>query len=380
MGEDEDGAGAGTGAGTGQGAPRTSSARIRLVAVLAALFATMLGYKVLHAGGLEQTALFYVGLPAVIALSVAATCRPKSVTGTAMASVTVGLALAGPLLDEGIICLLVAAPLFYAVAALIGMTVDAGRRHRQRGGRAHAVVTAPLLAVLALEGAGAYEFPRDNAVSVTRAVAVSPETYRQALAGPVEFGAPEALFLKIPFPRPQQVTGTGLDLGDRRHITFNPRRSLGIGAPAKPRSMDLVVAVSEPGRVVFEVERDTTLARWLRLSSAEVRWHATGDRRTEVTWTLRYRRTFDPGWYFGPLQSYGMTQAAGYLADTFADAAGHRTCPDPTVGTCAVTGPVASGTASRPAAGPLETADGRGAGPGPGPGPVPVPGPRSTDR
>ncbi|MFH8368813.1 hypothetical protein [Streptomyces sp. NPDC018031] len=310
----------------GGAAGRLSSARLRLVAVLAALFAAILGYKVLHAGGLEQTALFYVGLPAVIALCVAATCRPRSVTGTALASVTIGLALAGPLLDEGIICLLVAAPLFYALAALIGMNVDAARR-RGRGGRAHAFVTAPLLAVLTLEGAGAYDLPRDTRVSVTRTVAVSPEEYRRALAGPVRFGTPEALFLKIPFPRPRKVTGTGLATGDRRDITFTPRRSLGIGAHPTPRSMHLVVAAGEPGRVVFDVARDTTLVRWLELRSAEVRWRATGDGRTEVTWTLRYRRTFDPGWYFGPVQRYGMTQAAGYLSDTFAEAAAQQPRP-----------------------------------------------------
>ena len=77
--------------------------------------------------------------------------------------------------------------------------------------------------------------------------------------------------------------------------------------------MTLRVAERGPGRVVFRVERDTTLARWLELREAEFRWHG---RRVEVT--LRYRRTFDPGWYFGPLQRYALTEAAGYLATTFA--------------------------------------------------------------
>ncbi|WKX70427.1 hypothetical protein [Streptomyces sp. XD-27] len=300
--------------------PRISGARWRLIGVLTALFAAMLLYKVLHAGHLEQTALFYVGVPAVIALTVALACRPQTVTGTAMASVTIGLALAGPLLNEGVICLVTAAPLFYAMAAAIGLSADAARRER-RGGRAHAFVTVPLVGLLALEGAGAYELPRDNAVSVTRTVAVSPEAYERALAAPPRFDAPEPLFLRIPFPRPQRATGHGLDVGDTREITFNPRKALGIGAHPTPRSMRLVVAERAPGRVVFDVERDTTLARWLELRSAEVRWRQTLDGRTEVTWRLRYRRTFDPGWYFGPIQSYAMKQAACYLSDTFAQSA-----------------------------------------------------------
>src|SRR5689334_21239430 len=82
--------------------PGRSPARVALVSVLAASFAAMLGYKILHAGGLEQTALFYVGLPATIALVVAATARPRSATGLAVATVTICLALAGPMLNEGV--------------------------------------------------------------------------------------------------------------------------------------------------------------------------------------------------------------------------------------------------------------------------------------
>ncbi|KUL49651.1 hypothetical protein ADL22_08100 [Streptomyces sp. NRRL F-4489] len=296
-------------------------ARRQLVWFLAALFAAMLVYKVLHAGHLEQTALFYVGLPAVIALAVAIGSRPKSVTGTALAAVTIGLALAGPLLDEGVVCLIMAAPLFYLMAVLIAAPVDWAARRARRGqsggGRAHAFATVPLIALLALEGSGAYDLPRDGAASVTRTVAMSPGEFERALAAPPRFAAPEPVFLQIPFPRPQRSEGAGLAPGDHRQITFNPHRSLGIGSHPTPRGMRLVVAEHTPGRAVFTVARDTTLARWLDLRSAAVTWRPAASGRTEVTWTLRYRRTFDPGWYFGPLQQYGMEQAAAYLSDTF---------------------------------------------------------------
>ncbi|MGP3922922.1 hypothetical protein [Streptomyces sp. 8N616] len=297
------------------GRPGISRERWLLGSVLLVLFAAMLLYKVLHAGRLEQTALFYVGLPAFIALAVVGTARPKSATGTALAGVTVGLALAGPLLDEGVVCLVMAAPLFYLVAVGIGLIVDyAGRRDN----RAHAFAALPLLAVLVLEGTGAYELPRDGAASVTRTVAASPASYEAALAAPPRFAPPEPVFLRgVPFPRPRKAEGSGLDVGDRRTITFSPRKSLGIGARPTPRAMRLVVAERAPGRVVFDIERDTTLARWLDLGSAEASWRPAAGGRTEVTWTLRYRRTYDPGWYFGPLQRYGMEQAAAYLSDTF---------------------------------------------------------------
>jgi hypothetical protein len=291
-------------------------ARLTLVGVLAALFAAMLGYKLLHAGGLEQTALFYVGLPATIALVVAATARPRSAIGLAVAVVTIGLALAGPLLNEGVICLVMAAPLFYAVAIGIGVLVDATRDRGQPW--LHAFGFVPLLAVLCLEGVVG-SLPRDEAVSVTRTVEVTPQQFEAALTGTPRFQRPASAFLgRLPFPRPLQVEGTGLDVGDERLITFTPRKSLGIGADPTPRSMRLRVAGSTPNLVRFDVVHDTTTARWLQFRTSQVSWQPAAGGGTRVTWRLTYARTFDPGWYFGPLQQYGMRQAAGYLLDTFA--------------------------------------------------------------
>jgi hypothetical protein len=296
---------------------RLTPARLNLLAVLAALFAAMLGYKVLHAGGLEQTALFYVGLPATIALVVAATARPRSATGLAVAVVTIGLTLAGPLLDEGVVCLVLSAPLFYLVAVGVGLIIDAGRG-RKHPRRLNAFGLVPVLAVLCLQGVGSGPAAPDDVVSVTRVVPGGPQQFATALSGPAHFTPPRSAFLsRVPFPRVVAVTGTGLGPGSERLITFTPRRSLGIGAQPTPRAMRLRVAASAPGRVRFEVVEDTATARWLHWDTSQVSWRPAPGGATEVTWRLTYRRTFDPAWYFGPLQRYGMTQATNYLLDTF---------------------------------------------------------------
>ncbi|GAA0933204.1 hypothetical protein [Nonomuraea longicatena] len=285
--------------------------RRRLLAgVLAALFAAMLGHRVLHTGHLEQSALFYVGLPAVIALTVALVARPRSALGVTMVTITIGLALSGPLLGEGIVCLVVAAPIFYFVGAVM-----VGVVHLIRKGTNAVVV--PLLLLVALEGATeGTSLPREETVSVTRA---HSGELAAALAAPPVFGGYDSVFLRLGFPRPARVTGEGLQVGATREVVFDPRRSLGIGAVAEPRSMTLrVVSSSVPadpagsGRVVFAVERDTTLARWLDLRTAAFTW---ADGRLTVS--LDYRRTFDPAWYFGPVQRYAVGEAADYLASAF---------------------------------------------------------------
>ncbi|WP_248963742.1 hypothetical protein [Sphaerisporangium perillae] len=278
-----------------------------LAGVLAALFAAMLAYKVLHTGELEQTAVFYVGIPAVIAITIALTTRPRSATGLIMATITIGLALAGPLLGEGIVCLLFAAPVFYASGLAFGLLIDWSRRHR--GGMS--VIIVPLLLLTAAEGAtDATSLPRGEAVTATRATGAAD--VGRALATPPAFAAFGSPLLRMGFPRPLSARGEGLQVGAVREITFTPRRSLGIGAVPEPRSMTLRVKESAPGRVVFQVVRDTTLARWLDLREAEFTWTP-----ARLSVTLRYRRTFDPAWYFGPLQRYATGQAAAYLAETF---------------------------------------------------------------
>ncbi|MEU5884954.1 hypothetical protein [Spirillospora sp. NPDC047279] len=283
---------------------RRRSARRVLFAVLAALFAAMLAYKILEAGRLEQTALFYVGIPALIALTIVLTANPRGSVGAIFVTVTVGLTLAGPLLDEGIVCLLFAAPLLYLVGAIVGLLLDWAQRHRG--------VQALLLLPLLLVGEGTIaEVPRGGAVTVTRTAPAGVDLER-ALAAAPEYGPVRSRLLRLKLPRPVLAEGSGLDVGDTRRVTFTPRTSLGIGARPEPRSMELRVVRHEPGRVVFAITRDTTLSRWLELEEAEFRWQG-----PRLSVTLRYTRTFDPSWYFGPVQRYAMHEAAAYLAETF---------------------------------------------------------------
>jgi hypothetical protein len=302
--------------------PEARRARLLLAGVALALFAAMLVAKLLGSADVQQTALFYVGIPAIIALTVILTARPKSAVGTALATTTVGLALAGPLLNEGVVCLVIAAPLFYGVAAAIGATVQRSRNHRGR-----AIAVAPLLLVLLAEGVGGFSLlPRDDAGTATVVVQATPEQVAAALAAPPAYGDFEAPFLRaVPFPEPVSATGEGLSVGDERHVTFTPRRSLGIGAQATPRAMSLRVVQSQVsdarGHVRLDVTSDTTLARWMDLHAADVTWADAGNGRTRVTWSLEYTRTFDPSWYFGPLQHYATGLASEYLIETFATTA-----------------------------------------------------------
>src|SRR5512147_1110095 len=87
--------------------------------VIAGAAAASFYYHVLVFHHLEQTSALFIGIPTLIAAICVLTAKPQSATGTALKSVTLFLCIAGALLGEGFICIIMAAPLFYLVAILI---------------------------------------------------------------------------------------------------------------------------------------------------------------------------------------------------------------------------------------------------------------------
>lgn len=300
--------------------PAKAERRGPIMSLIAGVSVASIAFRFSQGMGWEHTAFVFVGIPALLAVGVAMTPRPGTAVGTAMKATALSLLLAGILFGEAFICILMASPLFFLFAGLVGSGIDmAKRRKRLAAGRpkgpvgsAHAAAVALLLvAVPAMEGVvPRFEFPRDAEVSVARVVAAPPAEVEAALAGPMRFDAPLPRFLRLGFPTPGASQGHGLRVGDERRVEMEHGHH--------PGTLTMRVSESEPGRAVFTpVADDTYIVHWLLWRSAEVRWRAV-DGGTEVQWTLRYRRRLDPAWYFGPLERYGVGVAAGYLIDALA--------------------------------------------------------------
>ena len=297
-------------------AAATRRARGWIAALAVALVGVSVGYRIISGAGLEQTSVLYIALPAILAIAVAMSPPTRSATGVIFKTSTIVMLLAGILLGETLICMLVASPLVYLVGGVVGAAIDYGRRRRAQGAapRAHhAVIVMVLLA--GLEGTTpALDVPRHASVTVERYVAATPAQVEATLAAPPLFATPPAL-LRIGFPRVISSAGSGLAVGDRRTITI-----LGSGHHGTTVVGDLVMEVTRrgPGEVRFTALRDDTrVASWLSWQTADVRWTAHGD-GTMVSWSVAYRRELTPSWYFGPLQRGAVHLSADYLIDSMA--------------------------------------------------------------
>ena len=252
----------------------------------------------------EQTSALFIGIPALIAAICVLTPKPASATGTAVKAVTLFIGIAGALLGEGFICILMASPLFYLIAILIG-------RARDKESDNSTVVSCVLILVMipiSTEGTHpGLSFSREETVSAERMLSATPAQVNAALATPPRTNGILPFYLRLGFPRPVSANVLGTGVGARETIHF-------AGGEGKPGDLVLEVAEHKEGRLRWRSISDTShVAHWLKWEESTVEWAAVDGSHTRVRWTLHYRRLLDPAWYFGPWERYAARLTAEQL-------------------------------------------------------------------
>jgi hypothetical protein len=274
-----------------------------LIIVIAALAASFL-YRISVWGRLEQTSLLFIGIPALIAAICVLTPAPRSAMGVVFKAVTLFIGIAGIFLGEGFICLLMAAPLFYAIAALITFFVARSKR------RSATMSCVALLTILLMSSEGVlpgFSFNREETVVAEASVAATPAQVASALQSTPQLNSRLPFYLRLGFPRPVAFRIEGRGAGAKEIVHF-------AGGEGEPGDLVLEVAGLDDHRLLLRAVSDSShVAHWLKWEESEVRWSAIDATHTQVTWTLRYRRLLDPAWYFRPWERYAVRLTATQL-------------------------------------------------------------------
>ena len=288
--------------------PEHSNAKWWVIALAVASAVGSGMYHGLRWSGYGYSAAMFLGIPTVLAVLLALAPKAKSLTGGIMKGITLALLIVAPLMGEGYLCILVAAPLFYLVGAIVGACTDAMRIRRLSRGKTLSCVALVMLPMCVEGVVSPLTFDRRQTVQASAVVNGSLSEVETALADNPRIVTQLPSFLRIGFPRPLAVCGGGLNAGDERRIHFS-------GAEGDPPG-DLVMRVAdrEPQYVRFVTVSDTSkLTQWLRWDSSEVVWSAVDLQHTRVTWTIHFERGLDPAWYFTPWERYAVGKAAQYL-------------------------------------------------------------------
>jgi len=294
--------------------PQSSSGtRVILTFVVIAEVAAAVLFRILSSGHLEQSAALFIGIPALLALILIHTPSAKSTTGLIFKALTLAMLMAGPVLQEGYICVLISAPLFYAIAGLIVFLDKSIRKKRNPKVLSIMILYVPFFA-MSLEGTLPELTIRDTRnVVAEQILPFSSQEILAQLSKPFVFTAPLPALLNIGFPRPLASTGEGIGVGAIRKIHFSP----GEGRPAG----DLVLQVVEatPHFLRFRALSDSShIKHWLEWKASELRLTPMPDGTTKITWAIQYRRSLSPSWYFNPIEDFFVTRAARYLITSLA--------------------------------------------------------------
>ncbi len=297
-----------------------SPARVKGAALTAAVVVAALAYKLIFHQQLQQTAALFVGIPGLLAIVVVLFVSPRSATGVACKAATVGLLISLLFLGEGMLCVVMSAPIFYGVAVAVAAGMSAARRRRIDDPTRTMYSSLVLLAVLvsSLEGvSSSLSFDRGESVTAERIVAAPARDIQRAVLEPPRFERLMPVELLAGFPRPVSVH---LDAGASQWIIRMRGGEMRLDG-MEPRAGDLVLRLEEsrPGLVRWSAVSDNShMTHFLTWRSATVTWEAVGANTTRVRWTLQYDRGLDPAWYFGPWERYVARIAAGYLIDAVA--------------------------------------------------------------
>lgn len=295
-----------------------SAARSVVAAIIVAVALAVIAYRLIFTHQLQQTAALFVGLPTLLAVVVVLFVSPRSATGVACKAVTVGLLMSLTFLGEGMLCVLMSAPLFYGFAVGIGAAADAARNFRARNRMLYSSALLLMIGPMGLEGVtNSLSFRRNETVTAARIVRASAQNVEKAVFEQPRFDRPMPLPLLAGFPRPDTARIDGSKVRWIIRMRGGEMRLNGM----EPRGGDLVLELDEsrPGLVRWRaLSDDSHMTHFLSWQSATVEWAAIDGQTTRVMWTLQYRRGLDPAWYFGPWERYIAMMAAEYLIDAVA--------------------------------------------------------------
>ncbi len=239
--------------------------------------------------------------------------RTKRIGRHLLATIIVMLA-SSALLFEGFICVIMAAPIYIFFAMLaIALTPHKADPDRFKKSDVFRASFVPLAVIIvSVEGlTDTTSFPREEVITRTHILTLTPEQIHANLARPVHLDAKRSAFLSI-FPLPDRVDAPNFAQGETHTAYFTYRR-WGFTNVHKGETR-LHMKTVKPLLIETVVTKDTSyFSHYLTVHGTKIQMVPQADGTTEVSLTIRYRRELDPAWYFGPMQRRAMRESADYL-------------------------------------------------------------------
>ncbi len=278
-------------------------AKQTLYLIIILLTITSLAFKYLNKAHLEQTSLLFVGIPALLSLlMIKYAKKPKSAYSTVFFVITMFLLISGMFLDEGVICILMMAPIFYLVGAVCVALYQLINHYFNN--RLNTLLVLPALLLIGQ----ANEFGKTPATNSVVTELIVPGTISlDSFNKTPDFMQDLPTFLRLGFPKPIAIEGDGIAVGDRRSISFKSTTK-GIG------TLTLEVSKRTKNTVDFTIVEDSShIAHWMSWKGIRVRLEPMEGQQTRIVWTSDFTCDLGPSWYFKALEKYAVDLMNAHL-------------------------------------------------------------------
>lgn len=295
--------------------------RKNLIYLLLVIAGASISIRLLMFSEFGHSALLYVGIPFLIALTLIALIEPVGESKLSLGRYYGQFALwslvvmlcTSIVLYEGFVCVLMFMPIYFGILFLIAMIHMLGEFISKRGKNKHYVQIIPALIVLsAFEGViPEFEFNRDYSVTREIIVSASQESILAELTKPMELDVDRHWLLEI-FPMPANIDAGTLSAGGIHKIDYVYHRWFVTNTHAGSMHLEISELNENFIRTTF-IEDSSYIKNYLKLEGTEIHFEQLDDYKTKVSLTIHYQRFLDPAWYFGPLQSYAIGEVAELL-------------------------------------------------------------------
>lgn len=234
-------------------------ARIGVAALIGAVAAGAVTYRLIAIQGLQQTAALFVGIPALVAITVVFAVSPRSATGVACKAVTIGLLVSLVFLGEGMLGVMMSAPLFYAIAVAIASGMETMQRRRNKPTTLFSCAFLLAFVPMSLEGVTPLmTIDRNDSVTETKIVHASSHDVERAMFAPPRFDRRLPPYLRAGFPRGVATRiERGAD-GMRWLIQVRGGEMHINGMEPRPGQLALALEESRPGYLRWRAVSDTS--------------------------------------------------------------------------------------------------------------------------
>lgn len=286
-----------------------------IIGVISVLIRLLMEYN------FDRSALLYVGIPFLIALTLLFVERPepphnwkRRYVNIIISSLVIMLG-SSIILFEGFLCVVMFMPIYFFII-LVTFLLEAFKRYRSNNhqGTKYSHVLPVIILLSAFEGVvPEFSFEREYEVVSEKIIFANIADIKHQLKQPIELDKSRHWLLSL-FPMPYDIDAETLVAGDVHTINFRYHRWFVTNTHEGRMKLEISEVEDNYIRTRF-IEDTSYISNYLKLHGTEINLEALNNNKTKVTLRIQYHRFLDPVWYFGPLQEYAIALSAKFLLD-----------------------------------------------------------------